>query len=251
MSYFPDNWPPPLKEKVSKLALIERKKQICFPQASHTQSIEYAYATGNVDNIVDKKQAITLEEIFELPVPGDSKVVAPNRYTIVMDGAPGVGKTTLSRKMCIDWAHGKLIKDHHIVILQPLRKLRGHTAASLSHLLNAKDLEEREKEELVNHIKKTSGSGVMFIFDGFDELSREQRSDKNTLFWEIIEGNRLHNCSVLVTSCSYASGPLQELNRVNRHVEVLGFKRKDVEHCIKQNISDNEKSDKLIQTYAV
>ncbi len=242
MSPFPDDWPPPLKEKFTKLALIERK--IHLPQAKHTQSIEYDYATGNVDNIVERKQAITLEQIFE-PLPGESKVAARNRYTVVMDGAPGVGKTTLSRKICIDWAQGKLIKDHHIVILKPLRELRGHTAASLSDLLKADDPELRE--QIVKHIQKTSGSGVMFIFDGFDELSSEQRSDKNTIFWEIIRGNCLHNCSVLVTSRSYASGPLQEITRVNRHIEVLGFKVEDIEHCIKQNITDKEKAEKLLQ----
>ena len=246
MSPFPDDWPPPLKEKFTKLALIERKKQIRSTQAKHQPSIQYDYATGNVDNIVERKKAITLEQIFE-PLSEDSEITAPNRYTVVMDGAPGVGKTTLSRKICIDWAQGKLIKDHHIVILKPLRELRGHTAASLSDLLNADDFEQHEREMIVKHIKSTYGYGVMFIFDGFDELSSKQRSDKKTIFWEIIRGNRLHNCSVLVTSRSYASGPLHVINRVNRQVEVLGFKKKDIEHCIKQNVTDKTKAKKLIQ----
>ena len=126
MSPFPDDWPPPLKEKFTKLA---RKKQIRLIQAKHQPSIQYDYATGNVDNIVERKKAITLEQIFE-PLSGDSEIAAPNRYIFVMDGAPGVGKTTLSRKICIDWAQGKLIKDHHVVIFKPLRELRGDTAAS-------------------------------------------------------------------------------------------------------------------------
>ncbi|XP_064390046.1 uncharacterized protein LOC135337956 [Halichondria panicea] len=248
---FPDDWPPPLEKKTSsKLALIE-KKQLHFPQAKYTRSIEYEYATGNVDNITERKQGITLEQIF-MQLPGDSKETSqPNqkskRYTVVMDGAPGVGKTTLSRKICIDWAQGNFLKDHHIVILKPLRELRGHIAATFSDLFNSDDFELNEKEKILKHIKSTFGSEVMFIFDGFDELSSKQRSDKNTIFWEIIRGNKLHNCSVLVTSRSYASGPLQEINRVNRYVEVLGFKRNDIEHCIKQNITDKEKSKELIQ----
>ncbi|XP_064405500.1 protein NLRC3-like isoform X1 [Halichondria panicea] len=246
MSPFSDDWPPPLKEKFTKLALIERKKHIRLTQAKHQPSIQYDYATGNVDNIVERKKAITLEQVFE-PLSGDSEIAAPNRYTVVMDGAPGVGKTTLSRKICIDWAQGKLIKDHHIVILKPLRELRDHTAASLSDLIKTDDFKQHEREEILDHIKSTSGSGVMFIFDGFDDLSSKQRSDKNTIFWNIIRGNYLHNCSVLVTSHSYASGPLQVINRVNRHIEVLGFKKKDIEHCIKQNVTDKTKAKKLIQ----
>ena len=243
MTPFPDDWPPPLKEKFSKLALIERKKQIRLTQTKYQPSIEYDYATGNVDNIVERKIAITLEHTFE-PLSGYSEIAEPNRYIVVMDGAPGVGKTTLSRKICSDWAQGKLIKDHHIVILKPLRELKGHTATSLNDILNSDEL---VVEEIVKHIKSTFGSGVMFIFDGFDELSSKQRADKNTLFWDIIRGNRLHNCSVLVTSRSCASGPLLEINRVNRHVEVLGFKKKDIEHCIKQNVTDKRKAEKLIQ----
>ena len=96
MSPFPDDWPPPLKEKFTKLALIERKKQIRLTQAKHQPSIQYDYATGNVDNIVERKKAITLEQIFE-PLSDNSEIAVPNRYTLIMvHGAPGVGKTTLS-----------------------------------------------------------------------------------------------------------------------------------------------------------
>ena len=45
------------QENFSKLA---RKKQIRLIQAKHQPSIQYDYATGNVDNIVERKKAITL-----------------------------------------------------------------------------------------------------------------------------------------------------------------------------------------------
>ena len=245
MPTFPDDWPPRLKdEKFLKLALIERSQQIQLPQAKRTESIQYDYATGNNDNIIARKQEITLENIFSLP-PGNSTNNEPYNFIVLMDGAPGVGKTTLTRKICIDWAEGNLLTDHQIVILKPMREMRDHTTTSLSDILVADDPEL--KEEVIKHIQKTSGSGVMFIFDGFDELSSEQQDDTNTLFRQMIDGNKFDKCSVLVTSRTYASDPIQEINRVNRHVEVLGFKEEDIQRCIKQNITDKKKAQTLLQ----
>ncbi len=61
-----------IEREVYKTSSNREKKQIRLTQAKHTPSIEYDYATGNVDNIVERKQAITLEQIFE-PLRGDSE----------------------------------------------------------------------------------------------------------------------------------------------------------------------------------
>ena len=152
-----------------------------------------------------------------------------------MDGAPGVGKTTISRKVCIDWANGELLQEYQLVILVPLRevifKQTGHQ--SLADLLPADDHEL--KDQVLRYVQKTSGANVLFIFDGFDELSSQQRNVQS-LFLDVIEGSKFHRCSVLVTSRPYASGSLRRINRINRHVEVLGFTKKQIEDCIHKNV---------------
>ena len=85
----------------------------------------------------------------------------------------------------------------------------------------------------------------MFIFDGFDELSSQQRNVQS-LFLDIIKGSKFHRCSVLLTSRPYASGSLRRINRVNRHVEVLGFTKKQIEDCIHKNVPEVE-AEQLIQ----
>ena len=247
MPVLPDSWPPPLAGQghFTNLALIERRKYHILPQAKNKDSIEYDYAYGNVDNIVERKQAIKLENLFE-PLPGEDST--QDQFIILMDGAPGVGKTTISRKICIDWSKDKLKSNFHFVILLPLREVlidsESDSNISIADLLPADDPEL--KDQIVKYAQKTSGAGILFIFDGFDELSSYQRT-KHSLFLDIVKGKRLHKCSVLVTSRTYASGPLKEINRINRHIEVLGFTKKQINSCINKNIPEKDKAKQLLE----
>ena len=234
MSVLPDpDWPPAIttEQHYTNLALIERERY-GLPGEETAETMAYDYAHGKIDNIVARKQEIKLEDAF-LPIidPGSKE----SRLTILMDGAPGVGKTTISRKVCIDWANGELLQEYQLVILVPLREVilaqTGHQ--SIADLLPADDHEL--KDQVLRYIQKTSGANILFIFDGFDELSSQQRNVQS-LFLDIIKGSQFHRCSVLVTSRPYASGSLRRINRVNRHVEVLGFTKKQIEDCIHKNV---------------
>ena len=247
MPVLPDTWPPPLvgKDHFTNLALIEKRKYLKLPQAKSKHSIEYDYAYGNVDNIVEKKQPIKLENIFE-PLPGED--FTQDQFIILMDGAPGVGKTTISRKICKDWSRDELISHFKLVIFVPLRHLvvgcHSDQMFSIADLLPADDPEL--KSQVVGYLQKASGAGVLFIFDGYDELSYKQRT-KCSLFLDIIRGDRLYKSSVLVTSRTYASGPLREISRINRHVEVLGFNKRQINDCIRKNIPEKDKAKLLLE----
>ena len=243
MSVLPDpDWPPAItaEQYYTNLALIERERH-GLPRAETSETMAYDYAHGKIDNIVAKKQEIKLEEAF-LPIidPGSKE----SRLTILMDGASGVGKTTISRKVCIDWANGEILQDYQLVILVPLR-VDIITKSVCENLVNLLQGDPELKEKIVQHLHKTYGANFLFIFDGFDELSLQQRNVQS-LFLDIIKGSKFHRCSVLVTSRPCASGPLRRINRVSRHVEVLGFTKNQIEGCIHKNVPEVEAT-QLIQ----
>ena len=102
------------------------------------------------------------------------------------------------------------------------------------------------KNAAINYVKATSGRGVLIIFDGFDELSlAERQCHKESLYLKIVEGEVLSECAVVVTSHPYASRPVQELQLVSRHIEVLGFTNEQIHKCIKQRINDKAKAEQL------
>ena len=85
---------------------------------------------------------------------------------------------------------------------------------------------------------------MIFIFDGWDELSDEHK--KSSLISKIISGQMLYNCSVIVTSCTYAYSSLvdmiQEYNMdVNKHINVIGSLPHGIKLCIEQEFPWSEK----------
>ena len=247
MDPIPDNdWPPSIGRHESNLVMIEHERDT-LPGAKEAKQMQRDYVGGKVDSIAERKKEIRYEDIFDFKASLDkSKKVSydSKHFRMLIDGAPGVGKTTLCRKFCKDWGAGQILKQFSIVSLLNLREERIAKAKSLDDLFQHDD--EDLLREIVQHMKKTRGEGNLLVCDGFDELSEKERT-RHSLFLDVICGKVLPNCSVIVSSRPYASQMLQKMKSITHHVEIVGFTKKQIKKCIWQNIADKPKAEELIE----
>ena len=176
---------------------------------------------GHTKEILQKKTPIALEDILK---PG--KNGRPVQRVLV-EGAPGVGKSTFAWHLCWKWAQKlETLKHFNLVVLVQLRAKRAQEAKQL------RDLFPLSRKNSIEHVLATieHGEGVLIVLDGFDELPREQRQE-GSVYMNLIKREELPNATVITTSRPSVSAYIIKKypKHVHRRLEILGFTERKVE----------------------
>ena len=189
---------------------------------------------GDMDDVVYKKTAMEMSELGGKAHGSQPKVV-------LIEGAPGVGKTTFAWQLCWQWAEGKLLQDYSIVLLLPLRDNNIRHITSLSDLFRHSNGQVRD--EVSRRVVKSNGSGCLIWLEAWDELVEDLRTD--SLFTQLIWGHQLPAATIYITSRPWATESLLEQigDRISQHTELLTRPYEEVEDQIREiAISMNEET---------
>lgn len=171
--------------------------------------------TRKLDDIINKGQPSELTDILK------EVLVGPGRKVVLLEGASGSGKSTLSVHLCMQWAEGNMFQEYQFVILVLLRDPTIRNATCFADLLQT---ETSMSHQVATEMLANNCHNVMFILDGWDELSSELRA--KSIFRQLIEPTHeqchyTHEGTIIVTSRPISSTDLQRV--VSARVEVLGF----------------------------
>lgn len=207
-------WPVTVQMEYINLSLISSTRKIYTLQS--VKSKVEPIKQGNVQHILEKSNPISFPDILNYKV--DKKVV-------LIEGAPGVGKTTLANKLCAEWAKKEILKEYSLVMCFPLREPLVRIAESTDDLLSY--FGDNCSSEDIEYIKDSQGSKVLLILDGWDELRLSCRGE-GMFFPKLVKGEILPNCSIVITSRSGPTDFIKYYAPNPRLIEVLGFTQEQI-----------------------
>ena len=223
-------WPPISSKKYINLACIDKYG------ISKTRFVEFTEASihGNIDDIVSDKYPLEFHQIAKKLDDGSWPEL------ILVEGAPGVGKSTFAWKLCWEWSKGKILSQYQLVVLLRLRDKRVREAKTLYDLIYYDDPEEQKL--IVKEIVKLKGKETLLLFEGYDELPAQMQKDEESVLLQIVLGKCLPEATVLVTSRHSASWFIVQYNeeRISQHIEILGFTKENIQTYINENVKDSE-----------
>ena len=170
-----------------------------------------------VDTILQTKAPVSLEQLMDTK-PGEKQ------KCVLVEGAPGVGKTTLSWEVCKRWAEGNLFKQYLLLLLLRLRDETVQNAVAIEDLVFYPYKERLEG--ITQYLKDTYGTHTLILLEGLDELPQDLLTrPSGSIFTRLLAGTDLPDATILVTSRPSATAQLWKKwkQRITRHVEILGF----------------------------
>ena len=221
-------WPPTATKKYIHLAVVKKE------EVSKQQADEFTKHTihGNIDDICKKKQAVDFTQIGRKEDGSLAKL-------ILVEGAPGIGKTTFSWKVCRKWAKGKILQEYGLVVLLRLRDKRVQEIKCVADLFYHSDCELRNS--VAKEIQDHQGRSVLLLFEGYDELPRKLRTQQS-IFLDILHRDFLPHATILITSRPTATKFLhwKFQREISQHIEILGFAQDDIVSYVHDAIQDEQ-----------
>ena len=161
--------------------------------------------------------------------------VAGGSKRVLLQGNPGSGKSTTLRKICHDFAKSNLPPEIKVVVRVVLGELEEGSKPKMEDLMQTCISEEHVDliEEITSFAREHNGEGILFLFDGFDELARDLQ--KKSLITDILNHKAYPKSSYIITSRPSATAqlPPQAVQQMDR-VETQGFTEDKMEQFIRQ-----------------
>ena len=213
------------EKEIQDIAAIMREglssKVTEFQSAKATSQPQQYISTNNIS------------DIFEPFKTNDDSIVMPQ--VILIDGVPGMGKTTLCKEIAYRWAKSLLLKKIKLLFFIYLRDLDIKKILNLENFIhyfyNFDEAATKFSKQCADIFIKRKHDDIAIVLDGFDEYSD---TTGNLFLTRVLNRKAFGQCKLIITSRPIATDRLQ--NRADIRVEVMGFNDDSKKKYIQQEL---------------
>ena len=173
----------------------------------------------------------------------------------IVEGSPGIGKTTFCLKLAYDWANQSSsavsFPEFELVLLLKCRDVGGDLTEAITEQLFPKDLSKDAREELLRFLEDIENQErVLIILDGLDELAEKSKHYVD----DLLHRKRWACCYVLATSRQEKGIEVRKQPEFvfNLFLQIQGFTEEDSFEYIRRHFKiagpeHSSKGEKLIE----
>ena len=224
-----DEWPKVKQSTYINLAVVKSDK------SDNLSSYVCQTIRGDADDVHGEKGETNFKSAFKSIQHGE---------TVIVQGRPGSGKTTLVHKISQDWADHSMEWGHvKALFLIHLRGFHSRSSISLRCLVKCYFRSEERIKSICDYIECKDGLGICFILDGLDEY---QPDDKAAFIFQLIKKKVLSKAIVIVASRPAA---VAKYRSMGKNIEVLGFFKKQISDYINSYEFCSPSSSSMLKNY--
>ena len=237
----------PLEKVYTRLKIVSRRRGGNQGETNSWSDVIWAEASRR-DEIWAEANKANPCDVFAM-LRGNKDVMT------IVEGSPGIGKTTFCLKLAYDWANQSSyetsLPEFELVLLLKCRDIERNLTKAITEQLFPKDMRKVAREELLRFLEDIENQErVLIILDGLDELAEKSKLYVN----DLLHKERWAFCYVLATTRQEKGIEVRKQPKFvfNLFLQIQGFTREDSFEYIRRHFKNvgpgqSSKGEKLIE----
>ena len=191
----------------------------------------------------EKTRGVLTDDITNMTAIFKAHVECQRPRTVLIEGDPGMGKSTYCQKLAYDWATKQKeldpsFPDIDVLLLLKCHELKSSIWEAIDDQILPAEIDDQARECFFKFVRENQ-SKVLLVLDGLDEMD----STEMKRIYDLVEGKELSGCHVILTSRHEVGRKLRRY--CDTLWEIVGFTEEDANSFIRTYFKNINREDLL------